>query len=250
MNSPLTKEKFVCIDCETTGLDTKQDRIVEVAVTVFSFDTVLEEYETLVDPQCEISAVSMEIHHITQEMIRGKPKIGEVLPKVLKMIADHTIIGHGVQFDIDMILEAAKRECIPCVIDKNLSIDTLRLARLYGDSSSNALERLGVHFNVQSDGAHRAMSDVKVNIEVFKHLTKKFKTTKQIFEALSKPILLKVMPLGKHKGRAFRDVPLQYLKWAANKDFDQDLLFSIRHELKRRTKGNLFEQSSNPFSAL
>lgn len=250
MSSQLEKEKFVCIDCETTGLDVKQDRIIEVAVTVFNFEGVVEEFESLIDPECEISATSIEIHHISQEMIQGKPKIKDVLPQVLKMINGYTIIGHGVKFDIDMIAEAARRESVPCSIEKNPSIDTLRLARLYGDSSSNALERLGVHFNVESDGAHRAMSDVKVNIEVFKHLTKKFKTTKQIFEALSKPILLKTMPLGKHKGRVFRDVPLQYLKWAANKDFDQDLLFSIRHELKRRTKGNLFEQASNPFSNL
>lgn len=250
MSNQLEKQKFVCVDCETTGLDIKQDRIIEIAVIVFSFDAALEEYETLIDPECEISATSIEIHHINQEMVQGQPKIRDVLPHILKMIADHTIIGHGVKFDIDMIVEAAKRESIPCSIENNSSIDTLRLARLYGDSSSNALERLGVHFNVESDGAHRAMSDVKVNIEVFKHLTKKFKTTKQVFEALSKPILLKTMPLGKHKGRLFRDVPLQYLKWAVNKDFDQDLLYSIRYELKRRTKGNLFEQASNPFSNL
>ena len=67
---------------------------------------------------------------------------------------------------------------------------------------------------------------------------------------LEKPILLKAMPLGKHKGRLMKEIPVEYLRWAVNKDFDQDLLFSIRTELKRRKSGNQFSQSSNPFSTL
>jgi DNA polymerase-3 subunit epsilon len=58
------------------------------------------------------------------------------------------------------------------------------------------------------------------------------------------------MPLGKHKGRPMKEIPLQYLQWIVHKGFDQDLLYSIRTELSRRKKGNLFSQSSNPFSNL
>lgn len=246
----LEQETFICIDCETTGLDPKEDFIIEVAAVIFSFDKNLDSYESLIDPQREIPQSSIEIHHITNEMVVGKPKVTEVLPKILEMVGDHIIIGHGIQFDIDVISATAMRYNIPCKLGNNKVIDTLRLARLYGDSPSNALEKLGVHFNVPSDGAHRAMSDVMVNIEVFKHLSKRYKTTNALFDTLSRPILMKTMPLGKHKGRFFRDIPLQYLKWAANKDFDQDLLFSLRSEIKKRKGGKFFEQGSNPFSNL
>ena len=94
------------------------------------------------------------------------------------------------------------------------------------------------------------MSDVVVNIEVFKRLVTPYPTVEKLFEVLSKPVLLKEMPLGKHKGRPFKEIPQEYLKWAANKDFDMDLLFSIRTELKRRKKGNLFSQAANPFQDL
>lgn len=250
MSKKLEHEEFVCVDCETTGLDPETDRIIEVAVIKFTFSKVIEEFETLVDPGCEIPESSIEIHHISQDMVQGKPKIQDVLPQVLKIIGRNIIIGHGVQYDIDILAAEAKRHNIPCTITNNQVVDTLRLARLYGDSPSNALERLGIHFNVDSDGHHRAMNDVRVNIEVFKHLSKKFKTLGAIFKVLSKPILLRAMPLGKHKGRPFRDIPLQYLRWAANKDFDQDLLFSIRSEIKKRKQGNTFEQSGNPFADL
>jgi DNA polymerase-3 subunit epsilon len=94
------------------------------------------------------------------------------------------------------------------------------------------------------------MNDVIVNMEVFKFLAKRYKTTEQLFSVLSRPIQLKVMPLGPHKGRPMKEVPLEYLHWAASKDFDQDLLFSIRSEIKRRKKGNLFAQANNPFADL
>jgi DNA polymerase-3 subunit epsilon len=124
------------------------------------------------------------------------------------------------------------------------------MARLYGESPVNSLEKLREHFNIAAEGAHRAMNDVVVNIEVFKFLSSKFKTTEQLVERLKKPILLKKMPLGKHKGRPFGEIPIEYLLWAANKDFDQDLLFSIKSELKKRKTGNQFRQASNPFSSL
>jgi DNA polymerase-3 subunit epsilon len=248
--SDLEKQKFVCIDCETTGLDAKQDRIIEVAVMVFDAEQAYAQMESLIDPECVIPETSIAIHHISQEMVHGKPLIAQVLPEVLKMIGDHIIIGHGVGFDIDIVATAAERHGIPCKIRKNRVLDTLRMARLYGESPVNSLEYLRKHFNIPLEGAHRAMSDVIVNREVFKYLAKKFKTTEQLFEALSRPILMSTMPLGKHKGRLIKEIPLQYLQWICNKDFDQDLLFSVRTELKRRKKGNLFNQSGNPFSHL
>jgi DNA polymerase-3 subunit epsilon len=94
------------------------------------------------------------------------------------------------------------------------------------------------------------MSDVLVNIEVFKYLIKTYHTTEQIMRVLAKPIKLKTMPLGKHKGRRFDEIPLEYLQWALKKDFDQDLMFSIRSEIANRKRGGGFEQAANPFAAL
>ena len=246
----LNKDIFICVDCETTGLDVNEDVIIEVAAKRFTFGEVVDSYETLVDPRRPIPEKSIEIHHITQDMVAGKPTIDQVLPDLLAFIDEHVIIGHGVRFDVDMIARAAGRMNLPCYIGNNPLIDTLRLARLYGESPTNSLEQLRQHFNIASEGAHRAMSDVTVNIEVFKQLVKNFNTTEEVHKRLTRPILLKNMPLGKHKGRSFRDIPLQYLRWAANKDFDQDLLYSIRSELKRRKLGDSFSHSTNPFQNL
>lgn len=246
----LNKQTFICLDCEMTGLDLEQDRIIEIAVVKFNFDGVLEEYETLIDPQCPIPQSSIEIHHITDDMVAGKPTIDKIIPKLQALIGNHICVGHGVNFDLALIAKAAERAGIANTFLNNRYFDTLRMARLYGESPTNSLEQLRKHFNIEAEGAHRAMSDVIVNVDVFKYLARNFKTTDQLFDILGKPILLKAMPLGKHKGRPMKEIPVEYLRWALHKDFDEDLLFSIRTELKRRKAGNLFSQSSNPFSNL
>ncbi|MGE0197425.1 MAG: DUF3820 family protein [Simkaniaceae bacterium] len=244
------KDTFVCFDCEATGLDPEQDRIIEIAVCKFTFDEVLVSREDLINPGISIPQHTIEIHHITDDMVAGKPPIKEILSEYLNIIDNHVLIGHAIPFDIALLNQEAKR----CLIETQLSslkyLDTLRMARLYGESPTNSLESLRKHFNIEAHGAHRAMSDVIVNIEVFKHLSRKFKTTEEALKRLEKPIQLKTMPLGKHKGRPFRDIPIEYLRWAAHQNFDQDLLFSLRSELKKRKQGNLFSQASNPFSEL
>lgn len=246
----LQKDTLVCIDCETTGLDLVQDKIIEIAVVVFTFQENGESFETLIDPECDIPKESQEIHRIASEMVKGKPKIGDALPQILKLIDGHTIVGHGVLFDITMIENAAKRLQIPTNLRHLKYIDTLRMARIYGESPNNSLEQLRMHFNIEAQIAHRAMGDVIVNIAVFKKLAAFYKTTEEILARLAKPVLLKIMPLGKHKGRHFDEIPLNYLLWAVNQDFDQDLLYSLRTAIKKRNKGQNFEQATNPFASL
>ncbi|MCB1107620.1 MAG: DUF3820 family protein [Chlamydiia bacterium] len=246
----VNKDTFICFDCEATGLDPQKDRVIEIAAAKFTFDEILDSQEDLINPGIPIPQHTIEIHHITDEMVQGKPTINEMIKKYLSFIGDHIVIGHGIPFDLMLLDSEAKR----CNLASNLMnqkyLDTLRMARLYGESPTNSLESLRKHFNILAHGAHRAMNDVVVNIEVFKYLSQKFKTTEEILKRMEKPIALKLMPLGKHKGRPFREIPVEYLRWAAHQDFDQDLLFSLRSELKKRKQGNLFSQASNPFSNL
>lgn len=248
--SYFAKDVFVCIDCETTGLDLQQDRVIEIAAVVFTVDKELEVFESLIDPKMPIPEASIAFHHITDDMVAGKPTLDLVVPQLLSMIRRYPIVGHSVGFDIALVAQAAEKAGIPHSLSNNRIIDTLRMARLYGESPINSLEQLGKHFNIEVEGTHRAMNDVMINVGVFRYLLKQYRNLNQLYAALDKPIQMKNMPLGKHKGRPLKDLPLDYLRWAASKDFDQDLLFSLRTEINRRKKGNLFNQSANPFSDL
>lgn len=246
----IQKETFICVDCETTGLDPEKDRIIEVAFIKFTFSETLEQFETLIDPECEIPVLSQQIHKISSDMVQGKPKIQQVLPKLLKAINGHIVVGHGILFDLTLIAQEAKKKALAIPQPFFRYIDTLRMARIYGESPINSLEKLRQHFNIEPYGAHRAMSDVIVNIEVFKRLAKPYSTIEELLAKLKKPIRLKTMPLGKYKGRRFDEIPLDYLLWIQKKNFDEDLTYSIRSEIKQRKKRGNFEQASNPFSSL
>lgn len=246
----LHKDTFICLDCETTGLDTKNDKIIEIAVVRFSFDRIIDQFETLVNPKQIIPEASRLIHHISNEMVKEKPTIDQVLPSVIEFIGEDIIVGHGIEFDISIIIEEARKHSLFPALKKSPFIDTLRLARLYGQCPVNSLEKLREHFNIKFEGAHRAMSDVIVNIEVFKKLAKNFKTTEDLLHRLRKPILLKIMPLGKHKGRLFSEIPLDYLIRSSKRNFDTDLSFTIRREIKARKQGKNFQQATSPFQNL
>lgn len=246
----LHKTEFICLDVESTGLSIETDRVIEVAAARFLSGTILNEMESLIDPHRPIPAESKAIHNISDEMVKGKPSIEEILPLLHEFVGNRIIIGHGISFDISILNKEAERFDLPFRFGTHGTIDTLRLARLYGESPSNSLDVLRQHFNIEPEGAHRALSDVVVNCQIFHRLTSDFRSVEQIEETLSKPILMKTMPLGKHKGRPMKEVPLEYLKWASHQEFDQDLLYSLRSELSRRKKGNHFAQATNPFCSL
>jgi DNA polymerase III subunit epsilon len=248
MARPLKTTSLVCFDVETTGLDLDMARLVEVAVVRFTLEQNQTSFESLIDPGCPIPVDSSAIHRITDEMVQGKPRIEQLLPELIKMLEGQILVGHGIGFDIEMIQRAADRARIPCQLRTNPTIDTLRLARLYGQSPDNALETLRRHFGVLERQAHRAMGDVEVNIDVFRHLVRRYQTVEQVMDALSRPIEMRIMPLGKHKGRPMREIPVDYLRWAVKQDFDIDLRTSLQRELQRRSQGGLFSQATNPFS--
>lgn len=246
----LRTDTLICLDCETTGLDTDNDEIIEIAVVKFSLEETGDSLDFLIDPKRPIPAESTAIHHITDDMVKGKPHIEDVLDEVTALIGKYPIMGHNVGFDIRIIEAALRRHNHSKSIMSNTVIDTLRLARLYGESPKNSLEVLREHFNIPEEGAHRAMNDVVVNIKVFERLCHGFKTTKDLVNRLSRPITMKAFPFGKYRGMFFREIPIDYLHWASHQDFDEDLLHSINQERKRRRKQKPFFESSNPFKDL
>lgn len=246
----LKTDTLICVDCETTGLDTEHDEIIEIAIVKFTLEQELDSYDKLVDPKRPIPAESTVIHNITDEMVIGKPHIEDLLDDITAMIGNYPIVGHNVDFDIKLIEQALRKHNHTKSLTSNPVIDTLRLARLYGQSPKNSLEVLREHFNIPEEGAHRAMNDVIVNIKVFERLSHGFKTTQELLKKLSTPISMRTFPFGKYKGYAFKEIPIDYLHWAGHQNFDQDLLFSIKQERKRRKKQKPFFESCNPFKDL
>lgn len=246
----LKTDTLICLDCETTGLDTEHDEIIEIAIVKFTLEKEIESFDCLVDPRRPIPAESTAIHNITDDMVQEKPHIEDLLDKITALIGNYPIVGHNVDFDIKLVEAALRKHNHRKSLTSNPIIDTLRLARLYGQAPKNSLEVLREHFNIPEEGAHRAMNDVIVNIKVFERLCYGYKTTQELLKKLSKPISMRAFPFGKYRGFPFKEIPIDYLHWAGHQNFDQDLLFSIKQERKRRKKQKPFFESCNPFKDL
>ena len=81
--SLVNNSQFAILDLETTGFSPKRgDKIVEIAIiTVDLQGNIIEKYETLVNPNREVSA--SHIHKITAEMVKNAPYIEEVMEDIL-----------------------------------------------------------------------------------------------------------------------------------------------------------------------
>ncbi|WP_157952655.1 putative quorum-sensing-regulated virulence factor [Candidatus Similichlamydia epinepheli] len=230
---PIDQVTFVCIDCETTGLDLTRDRIIEIGIAIFQGETVIDEYTTLLNPLIPIPDSSSKIHSIKDEMLQNKPLFKEIAPHIVSLLNRGPIIGHQVSFDLSIIQKEMKIIGMDWTI-QHPSIDTLRLARAYGKCPFLSLEGLCSHFYIPIEKHHRAMNDVRSTITLFRKLTASFPCLQTIQNLLEKPIEMETMPLGEYRGLSIKQIPLSYLKWAIKKKFDLDLHYSLSKELQRR----------------
>jgi len=93
---------YVAIDLETTGLDPHWDEIIEVAATRVDDGVITDRFQSLINPKCEIDEFITELTGIINEMLFSAPNLETILPKYLEFIGDSIVVGHNVNFDINM----------------------------------------------------------------------------------------------------------------------------------------------------
>jgi DNA polymerase-3 subunit epsilon len=150
--------RFVAIDLETTGLNTRADAIVSLAAIPFVGGQPQPGLVTLVDPERPIPGSSTAIHGITDEMVVGAPRIGDVLGPLEEVIGDAIVVGHGVAFDV-AVLTRDRRACglRPLM---SPALDTMRLAAaLHRGWTRPDLEDLGPRLGLTITGRHTADGD-------------------------------------------------------------------------------------------
>ncbi len=112
------------------------------------------------DPGRPIPKASQEIHGLTWEMLRGKPRLEEVLPAFRAFIEDTVLLAHNGAFDMAFLKRAG--------IDHPPLVDTLLLAHLlFPDLPDRRLETLAERFGVPVLGRHTALGDALMTAEVF-----------------------------------------------------------------------------------
>ena len=170
-NGEAMTDSYVCIDLETTGLNPKTDRIIEIGVVKMENNVVVDEWETFVNPDRKLEERIIELTGIHDEQLSSAPKIEEVLPRLLEMTEGFVLLGHSVLFDYSFVKKAAVNQKMTF---ERYGIDTLKIARKYlADLGSRSLPCLCRHYGIDHS-AHRALHDARATNELYRKLTEQF----------------------------------------------------------------------------
>ncbi len=147
-------KRIVVCDLETTGLDPKFDKIIEVGLVSLEMGEVTGKFQTLINPGRSLPLKVKRLTGLDDSDLVQAPDIDALLPQILDFIGESPIAGHNVQFDLGFLASARG---VPFA---NNSYDTLELARLVAPfAASYRLESLCNEFDINLRASHRALDD-------------------------------------------------------------------------------------------
>ncbi len=163
---------YVVFDLETTGINQEIDAIIEISAIKVKNHEITEEFSTLVNPGRKIPKAATAVNGITDEMVADAPDIATAMEKFLAFIGEEVLVGHNIHtFDTNFAYDAALNS-----LGKELCndyIDTLYMARsCLPELSHHRLTDVSAHFGIETEGAHRALCDCRMNWRCYEEMGK------------------------------------------------------------------------------
>lgn len=240
---------YYAIDCETTGLDPEQDRILEIAI--FNPTTRRQNLRSLIAQPEPIPTAIKALTLIDDDDVRGAPAQDRVIGAMFDRLLEGTppaFVAHNAEFDKAFVVRAAKspglNEEYGIIAETHPWICTFRLARhLCPESESHALMHLRYHLGLKIAPAgfpHRARYDAEVCWHVWQALRERLavhidpEDARAVVEWQNRPCLLRTCAFGKHRGEPWDKVPKAYLKWMQKQEpgsWDSDTNYTIDYYL-------------------
>lgn len=157
---------FTAFDIETTGLNPELDKIAEIGAIKFDNRGIIARFSTLINPGIPMPPEAGKVNNISDEMLAGKPSIGEVLPDFLQFINNSVLIAHNAPFDCGFINHQLGERSLPGLT--NTMADTLVCSReAFPGLRSYSLQNLARDLGISSADAHRAEDDARLCMEIF-----------------------------------------------------------------------------------
>ncbi|MBU0467585.1 MAG: WYL domain-containing protein [Candidatus Omnitrophica bacterium] len=162
---------FVVFDVETTGLSPQfGDRVIEMAAVKVRDQKIIDRFESLIDPQREVSFEAYLVNGISDEMLVGAPLASEVLPDFVKFIEGCIVVGHNVKFDMKFLNNELRLAGMP-ECDGQRTIDTVKMSRgIIPELGKYSLAIVSEFMGIRNVQKHRAMADVEMTFKVFLNL--------------------------------------------------------------------------------
>ena len=163
---------YVAIDVETTGLNPKKEKIIEIGALRVREGKVEEEFHRFVHPRRALDERIAALTKITDDMVKDSPGIEEIIGEVVEFCQDLPILGHQVMFDYRFLKRAAVNQGIEW---EREGIDTLKLCRIFmPEGESKALPQACRYYQVDMGDNHRALSDAYGAHALYQELVRRY----------------------------------------------------------------------------
>ena len=224
-------DEIVCFDIETTGLKVTQEAITEIGAVRLRNGEIVETFQTFVDPERRLTPEIIGLTGITDEMLRGAPKLKDALTAFLAFAGDAPLAAHNAEFDISFIRAGCRKCSIPF---EPTYIDTLILAQnLLPGLGKYKLDIVADHLQLPQFNHHRASDDA---VPVAQMLTKFFPMLEERGVTRLQQInneMLKLRPLGSKSNRFPKHIILLAKNKAGLKNLYQLISLSNLKYFKR-----------------
>lgn len=149
---------FIAFDLETTGIQPKNDAVVEIGAVRFNNGRPGETFCTLINPGRPIPPEASAVNGIMDDMVADKPGIETVLTELADFCGDLPLVAHNAPFDFKFLLAAVEKHRARA--PKGVVLDSCQLARIVFPGMFNyKLGTLVRHFGFPSGTFHRAEED-------------------------------------------------------------------------------------------
>ncbi len=167
-SAPLIALDVVVLDTETTGLDVRQDRIIQIGAVRMHGPDILETqvFDVVVNPGIPIPAASSRVHGLSDADVAGQPDFSEVAASLRDFIGGAVVVGHSINFDLSMLRNEARRHGVQWKDPRWLDIALMSVAITPG-LISPSLDNLALTYGVTIEGRHTALGDARATAAVY-----------------------------------------------------------------------------------
>lgn len=177
------KQEYAIVDIETTGGNAAGSRITEIAILIHDGISVIERWETLVNPEQHIPAPIFALTGINNEMVANAPTFDDIAQKVFSMLDGRVFIAHSVNFDYSFVRHQLEQSGFKWTARKLCTVRAAR--RIKPGLRSYGLGNLCHVLDIPIHARHRAGGDADATAILFSKLLE-WDTEREIDKMLKK----------------------------------------------------------------
>ena len=167
------KNEYICLDCETSGLNPKKDEILSIGAVHIKDNKILmsKTFNIFLKPSKNIDSESIKIHHIRPIDLENGIEAQKAIFQLLEFIGSRTIVGYYIEFDIAIISRYTQEFIGIKLPNKTIEVSSMyyktrRKSSYYGlvDLKFNTILK---NLNIPNFGKHDALNDAIMTSIIF-----------------------------------------------------------------------------------